>query len=321
MLPLSARTEQALDALLERYRDFLRNDPPSWSDVCYTAAQRRDHHDCRLVVLADSPQQAVDLLKMKSSRELTAPGEPSEARLFRGRKPYGRPLKLAFLFDDNAESWKSHILQLPSVSGFNAAAEDVDAALQRVAGWPLADVLNSNFPWADPNKARPGLLALQLALSAWWRTVGVSPDVVLGHGIGELAAACAAGILTLDECLLLAVGRGEGVHSRPALLPFLSAVDGKPHPGPDLDSSHWQLCLEHSAGHATAVAALQGRNVDVCVKIELGPTIVTPRPMIAAQSSLHANAEGSDLHAMLLAAVGALYAAGADFVWQRLARN
>ena len=180
MVAAALRTErEALDALVERYQAFLTNDPPAWSDVCYTAAARRDHHDCRLALLADSPQQALALL---NGREATTPGSPSATRLFRGRKPYGRPLKIAFLFDDGLENWKSYVPQSASISGFAAAAAEIDAALQRVVGWPLSDVLGANFRWDHPNKARPGLLALQLALCAWWGHVGITPDVVLGRG-------------------------------------------------------------------------------------------------------------------------------------------
>ncbi|HUS39219.1 MAG TPA: FkbM family methyltransferase, partial [Pirellulales bacterium] len=68
VLAISARTDDALKALAEKYRDFLRSDngvanrPGFWRDVVATAAHRRDHHDCRLAVSASSVVGAADQL-------------------------------------------------------------------------------------------------------------------------------------------------------------------------------------------------------------------------------------------------------------------
>ena len=103
-------------------------------------------------------------------------------------------------------------------------------------------MLRRRRPLGRPRAARPALVTLQLALTAWWRACGVTPDVVLGRGGGELAAACVAGILSLEEALRLALaaagnGSPPAVQPRAALLPFISAVDGRPHRGPDLDAA------------------------------------------------------------------------------------
>ncbi len=229
LLPLSARTDKALRDLAERYGEFLRNNPPAWADVCLTAAARREHHDCRLAVLADSHEQAAELLD-------SFLGGQSRTNVFAGRKPFGRGRKIAFLYGDRAEAWKPYAPRLAeALPGFAAVTAEIDAALQRVAGWSLATVLSENVRWNDPAWARPALLALQLALTAWWRSVGIAPDVVLGQGQGELAAASAAGILTVEEVLQLVVAAGAaGPRPRAASLPFLSSIDGRWHAGPDL---------------------------------------------------------------------------------------
>ena len=105
LLPLSARTDKALHALAERYGQFLRDNPPAWADVCFTAAAHREHHDCRLALLAGSPGQAADLLESFLSGQ-------SQSNVFAGRKPFGRGRKMAFLFDDQAAVWKPYVPQL-----------------------------------------------------------------------------------------------------------------------------------------------------------------------------------------------------------------
>ncbi len=149
LLPLSARTEKALHDLAERYAAFLRDDPPAWSDVCYTAARRRDHHDCRLTVRADSPETAADLL------DAFLRGQTRDG-IFTGRKPYGHKLRIAFLYDDRAENWKPYARQLArAVPGFAEVAEGLDA--------PLDD----DARWDDPTRATAALLALQMTMTAW----------------------------------------------------------------------------------------------------------------------------------------------------------
>lgn len=299
LLPLSARTEKALRDLAAAYRERLRSDPPAWRDVCYTAACRREHHDCRLVVLADCCEQAAELLaeflehpsptglpdpsvempptwmtpRLTESRETTA----STRRLAAGRRPYGREIKIAVLLGDSVGD-------------------------------------------------RPELVKRQGELVAWWRSIGVIPEIVLGWGAGELAAACAAGILTVDEALRLAAdpavgGVLPGPVPRAASLPFVSSVDGRLHRGNDLAASHWRRALEAHDGWTAALAVLGGRKVDVC--LQLGP----------GQGELDVsgwtNPEGQHVHVIAasscgpdpdaLWAVGRLYAAGADIRWELVA--
>jgi acyl transferase domain-containing protein len=311
LLPISARTEHALADLVERYGEFLYDDPPAWRDVCHTAAARRDHHDCRLAVLAKSHTEALELLQAFRGGELR-PGA------FHGRKPYGRSLKVAFVYDGRAESCKSC---LPHVPAFAAAAKDVDAALVRVLGWPLTSLHGDDPRWDDPAFARPAALALQLALTAWWRHVGLAPDVVLGQGDGELAAAAAAGMLSLDEALRAAVawcgtGSASGTPSptsgtRPSSP--LSGLPTRPALLPVLDASH---------GLAAAVGALGERHVDICLEIgslamteSIAPLLSASGSAAVALASFVAAAEGDE---DVLTTVGALYAAGADLVWERL---
>ncbi len=315
-LLLSARTEKALRALAERYAAFLRDDPPAWQDVCYTAAAHREHHDCRLAVLAESHEHAVSLL------ESFLHGD-SPAGVLTGRKPTGRGPAVAFLFGDQAEGRLAPASRLlDAIPGFAAALEDVDAACQRVAGRSL-ETLPGDADGGGPVQARFALVALQLAQTRWWRRLNIAPDLVLGQGMGEFAAAAAAGILTDEEVLRLAAdgqgGNGDSAHDglqpRPASLPFLSSVDGELHAGPDLDAAHWQACLRRPQGVAAAVAALADRKIDLCLELPKG-TVSVP-----SNHASHGgrNGDGAPGDVDVRTAVAALYAAGADISWERLA--
>ena len=276
LLPLSARTEKALHDLARSYAEFLGDSPPPWRDVCYTAAVRREHHDCRLALLAETPAEARELLQSYLD------GHPRQG-LFSGRKPFGRSLKIAFVYDDQAGTWKSNGTRLvQSLPGFASTLESIDDTVQRILGGRLSTVFKEDAagptsvaPNAAGNRrqhAQSALLAVQLALTAWWRSAGVTPDVVVGAGAGELAAACAAGILSAEEALRwVAKGEQDGggplpaLQPRAALLPFVSSVDGRTHPGPDLDSAHWQACLRHPQDRHSVVKALEQRTIDFCL--------------------------------------------------------
>lgn len=307
LLPLSARTEAALADLVGQYVDFLGKNPPSWADVCHTAGARRDHHDCRVVVLADSPEAAIALLKTSNT---------ASANVFSGRKPFGRDLRIAFLYDDQPSVWQNCCKSLlANTPNFAAATAEIDATLQSVAGWTFAAMCDDPSRWNDPSFARTSLVALQLALTAWWRRIGLTPTVVLGRGAGEFAAACTAGILTPEEALRLAIGGGQlpGVQARPAALPLVSSVDGKAHNGSDLDASHWARCLG-SGSFATALDALKDRSIDI--GLEMGPKFVGQSGSVGVVLPTMVE---QDNVVDVLHAIATLYAAGADIAWQHLA--
>jgi acyl transferase domain-containing protein len=325
LLPISARTDRALQALTLRYADLLQDEACSWPDVCYSAAVGREHHDCRLTVLADSRIRAADLLRGFLVGDMK-PG------VWSGRRPHGRDLKVALVYGGRLDGWLSRLPDLAAnAPGFSSLLETVDAALRRVAGWSLATALKEPSRGEDPARARTALLGLQWALTAWWRSMGVTPQVVVGEGTGELAAACAAGILEFDDALRVAAGgvgrnrsaAADSVRSKPATLPFLSSVDRQVHLGPDLGAGHWQRCLDDGGEWTTSGAALQQRQVDVC--LEVGPASLAEPASGAPAGSLPpllvlptlASASGGGQTPW--AALGALSAAGAALNWDRLA--
>ena len=69
--------------------------------------------------------------------------------------------------------------------------------------------------WNDPQWKQPAIYALECALAALWSSLGIRPDVVLGHSLGEIAAAHTAGVFSLEDGLRLAAVRGELVGALP----------------------------------------------------------------------------------------------------------
>lgn len=205
LLVLSARSDAALADLARGYAAWLdrRPDAPV-ADVCFTAAVGRRHFEHRLAIIADTAAEF-------RTRLAAAAGTASL------RPPPASPGRVAFVFGgQKARLDGTGRVLYDSEPVFRDAIDRCDAVLRQRLGWSLLPLL---FP-ADSGDERleetrfvqPALFATQVALVALWRSWGVVPDVVAGHSAGELAAACAAGILTLEDGVMLAAERGRLMH-------------------------------------------------------------------------------------------------------------
>ncbi|WP_156213349.1 type I polyketide synthase, partial [Lentzea aerocolonigenes] len=185
VLTLSAKSVAALRASAEAFAGFL--DGPV-ADACYTAAARRDHHEHRLAVTGTDRAELVAGLKAFLDGETTS-GEAAE-----------RP-QLVFLFPGQGSQWIGMGRELYAVSPpFRAALDECDTAVREEAGWSVVDVLTGVEPWRDTmDVIQPLLWAVQVALAAHWRAWGVEPDIVVGHSMGEVAAAQIAGALSVRD--------------------------------------------------------------------------------------------------------------------------
>jgi acyl transferase domain-containing protein/acyl-CoA synthetase (AMP-forming)/AMP-acid ligase II/acyl carrier protein len=190
LLPLSARSPAALAALVGRYESTLASGVPL-ADLCYTAGARRGHHEYRLCVVADSHAAMSESLAAHRRGE-SRPG------LSVGRCRRSHP-EVTFVFSGHGSQWHGMGERLRAEEPvFRDALAACDRALSPYLGGSLPVDLGVE-QLNDIGVIQPAIFAVQVALVALWRSWGVEPAAVVGHSMGEVAAAHIAGGLSLDD--------------------------------------------------------------------------------------------------------------------------
>jgi myxalamid-type polyketide synthase MxaD len=210
VLPLSADRPAALRDLAAAYRDHLVAAPDlSLHDVCYTASVRRSHFEHRLALTAASARELAEQLTA-----YLAGGEPPP-RMASGRSPDGGPPRLVFVFPGQGTYGPTMGRELLAAEPvFRRAIEECDAEIRRHRGWSLLSEIEAGEERSrlgEIDVAQLTIFGFQVALLALWRSWGVEPDAVVGQSLGEIAAAHAAGILSLADAVAI-------VHHRSRLL-------------------------------------------------------------------------------------------------------
>ncbi|GAA1985928.1 type I polyketide synthase [Kitasatospora viridis] len=202
-LIVSARSPKALQQAVTRMVERLRDTPPAeFYDLAYTSTVRRSAHSHRAAVLAAAPDDA--------ARELArlAAGDPAHGASVRVSGREG----IAFVYSGNASQWPGMAADLLAQEAvFRETVEEADAALAPHLGWSVSKELAypSAPSWQRTEVAQPALFAVQVGLTALLASHGLRPAVVAGHSVGEVAAAYAAGALTLEQAALVIAERSR----------------------------------------------------------------------------------------------------------------
>ncbi|NEN98357.1 MAG: acyltransferase domain-containing protein [Moorea sp. SIO3I7] len=210
LLPLSARSPEALRAIAQEYQEFLApaasGSTASLSDICYTASVRRSDHDHRLSLVFQNCEELTEGLEAFCSGE-------TYSGLSWGRKQRNRRPKLVFVFSGQGPQWWGMGRELLSTEPvFSSTIEKCDQLLRSYANWSLLEELTANESTsrlAETEIAQPAIFALQVALAALWRSWGIEPKAIIGHSVGEVAAAHVAGALSLEDAVQVVFHRAR----------------------------------------------------------------------------------------------------------------
>ncbi|GAA3683916.1 type I polyketide synthase [Lentzea roselyniae] len=196
-LVVSARSEAALRVAVDRYAERLDSAThEEFYDLCWTAVRRRGLHDRRVAVLAASPGDAARRLR------LVADGAAATGAVSANAVRAGR---IAFVFCGNGSQWAGMGADLlTGDAAFRAVVKQVDDLLRPQLGWSVVEELRAGADrsrLADTFVAQPALFAVQVGVVESLRERGIEPEAVVGHSVGEVAAAYACGALSLDQAV------------------------------------------------------------------------------------------------------------------------
>ena len=300
LLPLSAKSDEALRALAGRYLSWLDAQADALaaegaasdtllSDMAWTAAVGRSHFGHRAGVVFQ------DVASLRQSLAAHAHAEPGPRASTR----------VAFVYTGETDRWVS-------MGGALYAREPVvravlnrcDGVLGEDRGASLLDAMfggpGAEGGLSDPTWSRPATYALACALTALWASVGIRPSVVAGQGAGEIAAAQAAGVFGLEDGLRLAAAVGdseavlEGVATDAPSVAVVSSLTGRVMDRDQaLDGAYWRRQAADDppslSGCAETLAAL---GVDVVIEIGqdavLAPLLAEAWPKSAENAAVPA---------------------------------
>jgi acyl transferase domain-containing protein/aryl carrier-like protein len=217
---LSARSPQALRALAGAWEQYLKTCPEDISlhDLARNAALRRSHHDHRLAVIVSSRKELAENLAASRAGQ-TGAGAASDRMTAEPR--------LAFVCSGQGPQWWAMGRQLLEQEPvFRATIQRCDAIVRRLGPWSLLEELTADEArsrMAVTAISQPAIFALQVALAALWRSWGVEPAAVIGHSVGEVAAAHLAGVFSLDDAMRVIYQRGRCMELAPSRGRMLAA--------------------------------------------------------------------------------------------------
>lgn len=266
LLNLSAKSKEALHALVGHYTAYLANSPDvNIADLCYSATTGRNHFDDRLSLVADSHSMLQTMLAAYQANE-TLPGIFQGSRSDRQSKP-----QIAFLFSGQGSQYIGMGRELYATHpDFRATLDKCDELLLPYLDRSILSVIfgaewkvngaeetqiseeshasSHRLTLADTIYTQPALFSLEYALAQLWISWGVQPKLMMGHSLGELVAACVAGIFRLEDGLKLVAARGQLMQALPRVGAMVSV--------PISEAQAWEAIREYR--DTVSVAAMNG---------------------------------------------------------------
>jgi acyl transferase domain-containing protein len=266
-LVLSAASREALEALVRRYDERLsRAGGSEIREVAAAAAHRRARLDHRAIFELGEGAAALRRRLDEHLAGRRASGSVAGEAL-------GRDLPVAFVYTGNGAAWAGMGRGFFAAdAAFRSRFEEIDRLFQGEAGWSLVEALD------DPNLAQrlrraevaqPLLFAIQASATHALAEQGLRPAATLGHSVGEIAAAAAAGALTLDDAI--AVIHARSLHQEAVRgAGTMAALRASPEVAAELIADPRCAGLELAAINSRNSVTVSGSNEAIAALVKVG---------------------------------------------------
>src|SRR5277367_1415964 len=212
VLTLAAKTAAALDSMARELADHLEENSPELADVAFTGHVGRKAFAFRRAIVCAEPISAADALRQGNSKKVVS-----------GSAPENEP-PIIFLCTGQGSQYRSMARGLyESEPEFRSTVDYCADYLQQFLGTDLRTIM---FPPGTASEGaaqllnqtrftQPALFVVEYAMAKLWASWGVEPTAMIGHSVGELAAACIAGVFSIDAGLQIIAERGRLIQSMP----------------------------------------------------------------------------------------------------------
>ncbi|MGF7179798.1 beta-ketoacyl synthase N-terminal-like domain-containing protein [Tunturiibacter psychrotolerans] len=227
VLTLSAKTSGALQESIVRYAAHLGEHPElSFADVCHTANSGRSHFEHRFSVVAASSEQ------LRERLAACAEGQ-DPVGVFQAHADLTRRPEVVFLFTGQGGQYLNMGRSFyESEPVFREVVDRCDELLKPHLARSLRSVLypppSETTPLDETEYTHVAMFAIQYGLAQLWRSWGVEPGMVMGHSVGEIVAATVAGMISMEDGLMIMRERGRLMSSLPRIGLMASLMTGEP---------------------------------------------------------------------------------------------
>ncbi|VAW80204.1 Polyketide synthase modules and related proteins [hydrothermal vent metagenome] len=239
LLCITAKTQQALECLALKYRDYFRGltEPDQQrglqaGNISYTSHVGRSQFNHRLSIVGknsvDWSEQLDEYLNATQSLKQTSTLTTDRSLTTNiSGEVKNTQTTIGFLYTGQGSQYPDMCKDLYDHDEVFRDSLDLSAKiLEPLLPLPLIDVLYGQHQSAldQTEYTQAALFAIEMALSALWKSWGVEPDYVLGHSLGEYVAACVSGVMTIAEGLSLVAERGRLMQALPVKGGMLSVL-------------------------------------------------------------------------------------------------
>jgi iturin family lipopeptide synthetase A len=213
LLSLSGKTPEALNRNINKFTNFLKNNTEDdLADIAYTLQTGRESFAYRKTLVCKDTAEAIALLSSENT---------IDAHKTAGVSNNSTP-KIAFMFSGQGSQYHNMCVTLyQNEPAFKAITDQCLTFIKEKYNKDLSTVLFSDQQAKedsgidDTENTQPALFIIEYALAHVLESWGITPDIMIGHSIGEYVAACISGVFTLEEALHLVVKRGELMQKMP----------------------------------------------------------------------------------------------------------
>jgi polyketide synthase 5 len=200
LFALSSTSADELRRTAGRLADWVADHPDvDLHDLGYTLARRRSHRSVRTTVVADSTESLLSAL-----REVADGGAPYEPAVS------ADDCGPVWVFSGQGSQWAGMGAGLlASQPVFAATVAELEPLIADESGFSVTEAMSAPETVTGISKVQPTVFAVQVALAATLKAYGVVPGAVIGHSMGEIAAAVAADVLTLQDAVKVICRRSE----------------------------------------------------------------------------------------------------------------